>query len=185
VVGAARSACLGHTTLLGLLWVIRVGPTRPTSSPHVRCTSDTSRTCALQRFDAECHQRTHAPQQTNQILNHLVGPGEQHRRRLESRLRSGHSRRALFDHLVGKSNQTLRERGHRGPHASARTRPAAQRMSPSWPLAHIRGWSPRRARRQEDPADGSARAPFRSLVFAWRRGGCRGLRLRHNHSNTR
>ena len=32
-------------------WVIHVGLMRPTGPWHVRCTSDSSRNCALQRFD--------------------------------------------------------------------------------------------------------------------------------------
>src|ERR1700730_5147768 len=51
------------------LWVIRVGPIGPTSSWHVRCASDSSRICALQRFDEECHNRTHAVQQKNKIAS--------------------------------------------------------------------------------------------------------------------
>ena len=33
----------------------RVGPARPTDSRYVRCTSESFRICALQRFDEECH----------------------------------------------------------------------------------------------------------------------------------
>ena len=36
-----------------LLWVKSVGSTRPTSSRHVRCASDSNRIAALQRFDEE------------------------------------------------------------------------------------------------------------------------------------
>ena len=39
-----------------------VGSTRPTSSRHVRCASDSSRIGALQRFDEECQLLTHALQ---------------------------------------------------------------------------------------------------------------------------
>src|ERR1700720_2081622 len=46
-----------------LLWVIHVGLMRPTNSWHVRCTSDSSRISALQRFDEKCHYRTYASQQ--------------------------------------------------------------------------------------------------------------------------
>src|ERR1700730_3492451 len=36
---------------------------RPTNSWNVRCTSDSSRISALQRFDEKCHYRTYASQQ--------------------------------------------------------------------------------------------------------------------------
>jgi hypothetical protein len=51
-----------HTPLP--VWVKSVGSTRPTISRHVRCASDSFRIGALQRFDEECHFRTHAAQQS-------------------------------------------------------------------------------------------------------------------------
>jgi hypothetical protein len=38
---------------------------RPELFLHVRCTSDSSRICALQRFDEECHKPTYAVQQNS------------------------------------------------------------------------------------------------------------------------
>src|SRR5712691_2929014 len=38
--------------------VNHVGPTRPTTSRYVRCTSDSTRICALRRFDEECQEET-------------------------------------------------------------------------------------------------------------------------------
>jgi hypothetical protein len=53
--------------------VIHVGLIHPTNSWHVRCTSDSSRISALQRFDEKCHKRTHAVQQKN----HVIGAAKQ------------------------------------------------------------------------------------------------------------
>src|SRR3984893_7473265 len=52
-----------------LLRVKSVGSTRPTSSRHVRCASDSSRIGALQRFDEECHKPTNAVQQAVILIN--------------------------------------------------------------------------------------------------------------------
>src|ERR1700730_9904225 len=54
-----------------LLRVIHVGLMRPTGSWHVRCTSDSSRNCALQRFDEKCHEPTLA----DLILSHCRHAG--------------------------------------------------------------------------------------------------------------
>jgi hypothetical protein len=53
-----------------------VGSTRPTTSRHVRCTSDSSQIGALQRFDEECQQPTYATQQKVSLFDHLIGEGE-------------------------------------------------------------------------------------------------------------
>src|SRR3984893_10180171 len=66
VTGYANYSATGQPVALhigGLLWVKSVGSTRPTTSRHVRCASDSDRIGTLQRFDEECQKQTYAVQQ--------------------------------------------------------------------------------------------------------------------------
>ena len=48
-----------------------------TYSPYVRSTSKSDRIDAAPRKVAQCQKATYAPQQTEQLFDHLVGAGEQ------------------------------------------------------------------------------------------------------------